>query len=386
MVKSSGILKQIANEDHVIFNDEKLGDIYVGALYSFSQNIVGQSFSYDIIERFSAGNIEVTKSGEWKLIDIIELMNSDSRTTYFFKHRKDERIINVTFYKVPRLNEGKLGDFFNITLYKSFKVIIWYPIKTDNFIPVTIVQILHGDVVLAKTDNDELVSFSITKDHKFADDFLGKKIYVQYMPKYIAKLISSANDISKVYNKEQLQVRELITLSNFPIDSKFFQTRICGSKLFLTSSEIWDINLSTTINVKTIDIYFTREVKKAQNGKYKLSGIINLNTFNLYIFVFDKHCYAVLVERNPKLSGLIGENFDFDILDLKIVNEIVQSDQGKYTFKSIIDNKYIFEDENKLLVYTLLRNTDTPADSNVGKKFVLDLIPFTFMYSISNVK
>ena len=387
MTKNKGILKKIVDNNHVIFHDEKLGDIYFGNLYKFNNNLIGNTFNYEIVERYNTGNIELSKSGEWELIDMLDLFSSDDKTAYYFKN-KNNKIISITLHKIL-LNEGKLGDYFNLELYKSYKIINWYPIKTEGFIPVIITQIITEGPIVAKTESNELISLYVCKaegETQLDTKFIGKKIYIKYIPKYLTKIITATDNVKNVYTKEHLTIGQLKTLSNFQINTKFYQTRMCNDKLYFTQCKICGINVSEKIIAKTIEIKFTREIAKNKNGKYLLSGIINFGNFNLYVLMSNNISNAILIEGNPNLSGLVGNNFDFNILDLKIVSEITQSDTGKFLFKAIVDKKFIFEDINHNIVYTLLMNTDTPAESNVGKSFDLKLIPFLHMYSILDIK
>uniref|UniRef100_A0A6C0AF69 Uncharacterized protein n=1 Tax=viral metagenome TaxID=1070528 RepID=A0A6C0AF69_9ZZZZ len=375
---NDGILKKIVDSEHVIFNDFSLGDIYVGNKNIFFDNLIGQHFQYNLYERFELNEIFKNKNGEWKLINFLKL---NDNTSYFLKNNINLKIIELTLPNNGSLNNKKLGDNFDVNMIKCYKMFEWFPQYEDGFEEITILNFL-GNHIKAKNKNNNLILICFFDQNKIPNSYLGQKVYVNIIPKFLSTVI--------IKSKEQFLYKSLKYYIENRLKSEvtndFLQIRNSEDKCIIFNSLLNDINLSDSILLNYIPVFFTSHVVYDKKGKWTLLSIINFDLFNIHIFELKGELYGMNISHNINLKSLIGNKFSVIYNSFKLINSIHESEDGQYIFKSIIHGKYVFEDrKTSKQFFAILSELKTPAESNVGKKFNLDTKKIIYCLSINDV-
>lgn len=365
----TGRLKKIVDNEHSIFSDNKLGNIYIGTSHEFSQELINKEFKYELFERYSSDTVIFNNKGKWKLIDLYIQERNGKNISYLFKSNNNNKIIDVTISQNSYLNDRKYGDNFDLELMKSYKIMEWLGSKDNEFQEVTML-LYYDNSMKIKMKNGEIATMTNRGNDIIPQSYLGKKIYVKLLPKYMADNILIYNPPIN-FNEKTLKIAEELSIINFTYDiTKRKFTDKENIYCVLTDSIVNDINISEKVGLKYLHLNYIKEIEKNNDGEYLLEGITHLDKLKIYIFKKDNKLFSAIIENSPHFQTLIGKNFDFKLCTLKLISNITASDTGKYVFLSIINNKYLFGNlENGKKIHYLLEDSRTPTDSNIGRRF-----------------
>ncbi len=391
----TGILTEWVDPVHIVLQENGCCRLkhYIGIDSSISQLQVGNTFSATIYPRFQFNKIKKCNTGDYKLVFI--LMNDTENNNlhvyfHFFKNKNNGKLISTTLNE--KLNEGVLGEYYDLDLNKDYKVRNILPYlpenKNNNYTKLLLTKKYNDLKYYGFIGNEQI---NLSSGTLILDSYLGNYVLAEIQPKYLCPNIIIGNKVLKPSNTDFELVTSFGRLNYFRQLDKYNPSNNI-LRVISTLYEISNNNIGKIFNLNYYKIkVILLDTLQITNNKSdnQLVQIIQRNYYNYKVNLFkldNGETIAINSQSEINFNNKLGSYFKFQYKQLYYLTKISYSENPDiyYTLSAVLTSGiYIFNRNGE--DYFVNLGEFTIADSSIGKNFSLDLKEYYFSDFVNDV-
>lgn len=391
-MKLTGTIIEIPPDGHIVIQDEKGVQHYIGCTIKLNELLLGRVVSSFVLPRSVARGYTKNPNGEYKLLSFLELIGKDaSMFEITFKSNKTDELFTVAIIH-PVFNDNIIGENFDIegltAVYKGRKVLPPLEQNENKLYTKCLVtnhiyknkytcQLPDGSKAFVKIEGGIPIKFIGTyyyiwlqRKYFLKNINVGPELITYPIKKYFLSNINGNHNFCKNYDKFNLKdQKEEVIVTDFNIS----QYNI-GKVITAQVTRNYYIN-PNTIRYQGKDSNFNQLIYINNNGH----NIIDSDTYYNCIFKGkDGELFNAEFSSNENILNKMGDYLSFDRIPTFLLVKLNDLLGEEFKLTAILNSKTVVFTKDDDISRPLIVNTGIFSLDNilVGKTFKIRVTDF----------